>query len=76
MFIHNPEQVINELSEKMEIDTANFKKTVNMDNYHLVAGNPMRYESEITIKQKEHIKEDVLLDLERAGLNKFFIDRI
>jgi len=75
-FIDNPQKCIEDLSLKIDIDANAFSTSIPMENYHIVAGNGMRYTDEVKIKQKTLNLTELKQSLTQVGLNKFYIDRL
>ncbi len=75
-FIENPNKCITELSKKINIDVSEFKTTIPMKNFHVVAGNGMRYTDEVNIRQKPINLEELKKSLSDVNLKRFYIDRV
>ncbi|MDZ7721966.1 MAG: hypothetical protein U5R06_03840 [candidate division KSB1 bacterium] len=75
-FIDNSLKSIEELSTKLNIDAAEFRTDIPMNDYHIVAGNGMRYTDVVNIKKREININDLKISLSNSGLDTFFIDRI
>lgn len=75
-FISQPLVEIKKLADKVGMNITDFKEEVETKDYHLVAGNPMRYEPIINIRRKK-VDEDILKErLEANKLDSFFTEQI
>ncbi len=72
-FLDNPYNEINILGNKIGLDTSSFSTDLLKNNYHLVAGNPMRYNEAIRIKTKSLDKEKYVNLISNSGLNDFYL---
>jgi hypothetical protein len=75
-FIDNPNKEINKIWRKLGVNNKTFSSKLVKDKYHVVGGNPMRYNSNIDIKEKtldfELYKKSIL----GSGLSDFYLKRI
>jgi len=67
----NPEKVLMDLAEKLNLEySPGQSKNINTNNYHLIAGNPMRYKGRINIKHDRNWEND-LTDLQKMEVNYY-----
>lgn len=72
-FLENPRKEIEKFALKININTDNFKTSFLSKNYHLVAGNPMRYNETIKIQEKNMDYNNHIMKLEKSGLANIFL---
>jgi hypothetical protein len=75
-FTNNPLKTIENVTKKLNSNIKEFKNTVVMDDMHLAAGNPMRFNNKIILRSKEIDERLLLNDLNKNGLDEFFIKKI
>ncbi|APF20145.1 hypothetical protein Calab_0563 [Caldithrix abyssi DSM 13497] len=75
-FLNNPYQEVKKICKKLNIDISSFSTVLKKSKYHLVAGNPMRYEEEILVKEKKLNVSSYIKSIKKSGLSSFYIDQL
>lgn len=75
-FLNDPYSEMKKLSKKINIDMSRFSEEFNSHDFHLVAGNPMRYNNHIIIRRKNLDLYTYNQELINSGLSNFFIDKM
>ena len=66
----NPADTRDKIADFLEIERTPFTNLIHRKNFHLIAGNPMRYRDEITIVHDERWKKHIN-DEQQALLSKY-----
>ena len=72
-FLDNPFNEIKKIGDKIGFDTAYFNLKLPKSKYHLVAGNPMRFNDVIKIKSKKLNKLEYQKNIKNSGLSDFYL---
>lgn len=75
-FVSDPYGTFKSLSEKIDINLAEFTEQANMKEMHIVAGNPMRFGSDVQLRKADLDKERYNHFLNQSGLKDIFVAQL